>query len=330
VSRPYLVRAGYFKDVDAAILIHIGDTLGTAIGVQNYAAISAKFTFHGRTAHGAVAPWEGKDALDAVELMSIGLDKLREHLRPTYRAHRTITMGGIQPNIIPDLAQIWWYVRDASGPWAKENYDKLVNIARGAALMTDTTVDIEVVASAWPQLSSRALAEAVQKNVDAVGMPKWSEEEMKFAREFQAAVGKPQAGLNTRVRPLGGRPQAYSSNDNGDVTWNVPSVLLNFPSIVPGIAPHNWEAAVTPTLSISHKGMAAGAKALAASVLDLLTTPELMQKAREEFLQATKDTRYFSLLPADAKPPLDMNREIMDRYRPAMRKHYLNARPRFE
>src|SRR5204862_6112286 len=124
-----------------------------------------------------------------------------------------------------------------------------------------------------------------------------SEEEMKFAREFQAAVGKPQAGLNTRVRPLGGRPQAYSSNDNGDVTWNVPSVLLNFPSIVPGIAPHNWEAAVTPTMSISHKGMAAGAKALAASVLDLLATPELMQKAREEFLQAAKDTRYFSLLP---------------------------------
>src|SRR5262249_43233869 len=242
VSRPFLVRAGYFKDVDAAILIHIGDNLGTAVGVQNYAAISAKFTYHGRTAHGAVAPWEGKDALDAVELMSIGLDKLREHLRPTYRAHRTITMGGIQPNIIPDLAQIWWYVRDATGPWAKENYDKLVNIAKGAALMTDTTVDIEVVASAWPQLANRALAEAIQKNVDAVGMPSWSEEEGKFARDFQAAAGKPQIGLNTKVRPFGGRPQAFSSNDNGDVTWNVPSALLNFPSMVPGIASHNWQA----------------------------------------------------------------------------------------
>src|SRR5262245_40618288 len=197
VSRPFLVRAGYFKDVDAAILIHISDSLGTAVGMQNYAAISAKFTFHGRTAHGAVAPWDGKDALDAVELMSIGLDKLREHLRPTYRAHRTITMGGIQPNIIPDLAQIWWYVRDASGPWAKENYDKLVNIAKGAALMTDTTMDVEVVASAWPQLSNRALAEIIQKNVDAIGMPSWSDEEVKFAREFQAAAGKPQIGLNT-------------------------------------------------------------------------------------------------------------------------------------
>jgi aminobenzoyl-glutamate utilization protein B len=123
ISRPFLVRAGYFKDADAAILVHIGDNMRTTYGLRNYAAISAKFTFHGKTAHGAVAPWEGRDALDAVELMSVGYDKLREHLRPTSRGHRTITMGGIQPNIIPDLAQIWWYVRDASGPAAKENFD---------------------------------------------------------------------------------------------------------------------------------------------------------------------------------------------------------------
>jgi aminobenzoyl-glutamate utilization protein B len=140
-------------------------------------AISAKFTFHGKTAHGAVAPWEGKDALDAVELMSIGFDKLREHLRPTYRGHRTITMGGIQPNVIPDLAQIWWYVRDSSGPAAKDNFDKLVNIAKGAALMTGTTYDMEYVASAWPQLGNRALGEALQKNIDIVGHPKWSDDE---------------------------------------------------------------------------------------------------------------------------------------------------------
>jgi aminobenzoyl-glutamate utilization protein B len=112
LSRPFLVRAGYFKGVDAAIILHIGDNSSTGYGLQNYAAISSKFTFHGRTAHGAVNPWDGKDAVDAVELMDIGFDKLREHLRPTYRAHRTITMGGLQPNIIPDTGQIWWYVRD--------------------------------------------------------------------------------------------------------------------------------------------------------------------------------------------------------------------------
>src|SRR4051812_31475770 len=148
-SRPFLVRAGYFKDVDAVIYLHIRDTLQTGFGVQNYAAISSIFTFHGKTAHGAINPWDGKDAVDAVELMDIGFDKLREHLRPTTRAHRTITIGGIQPNIIPDKGQIWWFVRDASMPAAKVTYDKLLKIAEGAALMTGTSYDVQYAASAW-------------------------------------------------------------------------------------------------------------------------------------------------------------------------------------
>jgi aminobenzoyl-glutamate utilization protein B len=330
ISRPFLVREGYFKDADAAILVHIGDSLATGYGLQNYAAISAKFTFHGKTAHGAVAPWEGKDALDAVELMSIGFDKLREHLRPTYRGHRTITMGGIQPNVIPDLAQIWWYVRDSSGPAAKDNFDKLVNIAKGAALMTGTTYDMEYVASAWPQLGNRALGEALQKNIDIVGHPKWSDDEIKFAQDFQTSLGVKAVGLITAPSVTGDRSQAYSSNDNGDVTWNVPSGIFNFPSRVPGVAPHNWQAGVTPTSSIAHKGEVAGAKVLAATLLDLLTTPEVLNTSRAEFDRATKDSKYFSLMPADAKPPLDMNRDMMEKFRPEMRKYYLNKTPRFQ
>ncbi len=329
VSRPFLVRAGLFKDADAAIIIHIGDNLGTGFGVLNYAAISAKFTFHGKTAHGAVNPWEGRDAVDAVELMDIGFDKLREHLRPSQRAHRTITIGGIQPNIIPDLGQIWWFVRDANAPWAKENYDKLVNVGRGAALMTGTTMDIEVVASAWPQVGNRVIADAIQKNIDLVGVPQWSEAEQKFAREFQAALGLKTVGLNTAPEKLGTRPQAFSSNDSGDITWNVPTGVLRFPASVPGVNYHNWQAAVTPISSIAHQGEVAGAKVLASSVLELLTSPELLAKARDQFRQDIKDTSYFSLLPSDAKPPLDLNREMMERFRPEMRKYYLNKKPRF-
>ena len=225
-SRPFLVRAGYFKDVDAVIYLHIGEGLTTGYGVQNYAAISSVFTFHGKTAHGAVNPWDGKDAVDAVELMDIGFDKLREHLRPSYRAHRTITVGGIQPNIIPDKGQIWWFVRDASMPAAKETYDKLLKIAEGAALMTGTTWDVQYAASAWPQLASKTIAEAVQKNIDAVGMPKWTDEEQNFARDFQKFAEKPEVGLRMQTTPLGGRPQSYSSNDNGDVSWVVPAGIL--------------------------------------------------------------------------------------------------------
>ncbi len=233
-SRPFIVRAGYFKDVDAIIYLHIGPVLATGHGLQNYAAISAIFTFHGKTAHGAINPWDGRDAVDAVELMDIGFDKLREHLRPTYRAHRTITNGGIQPNIIPDTGQIWWFVRDASMPAAKATYDKLVKIAEGAALMTGTTYDVRYAASAWPQLVNRSIAEAIQRNIDVVGVPKWSEEEQTFARDFQKSADRPVVGLRTTPEALGERRQSASSNDNGDVLMDRAGRPLELSRLGPG------------------------------------------------------------------------------------------------
>ncbi len=203
--------------------------------MMNYAAISSKFTFHGKTAHGAVDPWNGKDAVDAVELMDIGFDKLREHLRPSYRAHRAITAGGIQPNIIADFGEIWWFVRDANMPAAKETFDKLVKIAEGAALMTGTTWEYKIDAAAWPQLGLRPVAEAIQANIESVGMPHWSEEEQAFARKFQTAMGAKPIGLNSKPTALGQQPESASSNDNGDVTWVVPSASMRFPASVPGI-----------------------------------------------------------------------------------------------
>src|ERR1700730_5922736 len=318
LSRPFLVRAGYFKDVDAAIILHIGENSSTGYGLQNYAAISSKFPVHGPPARGAVNPWDGKDAVDAVELMDLGFDKLREHLRPIYRAHRTITMGGLQPNIIPDTGQIWWYVRDANGPDAKATYDKLVKIAEGAALMTGTTFDTEYVASAWPPLGNKVIAAAIQTNIEAVGLPQWTPEQVAFAKAFQRARQVKEVGLNTKPTPLGQRPQSTSSNDNGDVTWNVPTGLMTFPASVPGINYHHWAAAVTPTSTIAHKGMVVGAKVLAASVLDLMMSPDLPTKAQAQFEDDTKETKYFSLLPSDAKPPLDLNKAMMDKFRPAM------------
>jgi aminobenzoyl-glutamate utilization protein B len=329
-SRPFIVRAGYFKDVDAVIYLHIRDSLATGYGVQNYAAISSIFTFHGKTAHAAVDPWDGKDAVDAVELMDIGFDKLREHLHPSYRAHRTITNGGIQPNIIPDTGQIWWFVRDASMPDARQTYDKLLKIAEGAALMTGTTHDVKYAASAWPQLVSRTIAQAIQNNIEMVGVPQWTDAEQQFARDFQKSAERPVIGLRTAPEALGERRQSTSSNDNGDVSWVVPAGLLNFPASVPGIEYHEWHAAITPVSSISHKGQVVGAKVLAASIIDLLTSPELIEKARAEFLVESKKTPYFSLLPDDANPPVDLNRAEMEKFRPQMRRFYLDGTPRFD
>jgi aminobenzoyl-glutamate utilization protein B len=328
-SRPFVVRAGYFKDVDAAIYLHIGETFATGWGLQNYAAIGSKFTFHGKTAHGAVDPWDGKDALDALELMDVGVSFLRQQLHPTYRIHRSITNGGIQPNVIPDLTQVWYFVRDANMPDAKETYDKLLNIAKGADLMAGTTHDVEYQASAWPQLSMKTLATVVQKNIDEVGMPKWSDEDQKFARDFQAAEHRKVVGLFTTPTPLGEKPQSFSSNDSGDVSWVVPAVVYSFPASVPGITYHNWIAGVTPSGPIAHKGEVAGAKALAGTMLDLLTTPEVLKAAHEEWATYTKASPYFSLLPPDAKPDIEMNKAMMAKYRPEMAKFYLHKTPRY-
>ena len=329
-SRPFVVRAGYFKDVDAVIYLHIGDNFTTGAGLQNYAAISTRFTFHGKTAHGAVDPWDGKNALDAAELMDTGLAFLREQLVPTARAHRAIMNGGLQPNIIPDLTEVWYFVRDRTMQLAKQTQDKLVNIAKGAALMTGTTVDITYDASAWPALSNKALSLVVQKNIDAVGMPGWTDTEQTYARGLQKALNVKEVGLFTKPTPYGDRPQSASSNDSGDISWVVPAVVYTFPASVPGIQYHNWQAGVTPVSSIAHKGEVAGAKVLADTILDLMTSPDVLAAAHTEFAQATKDGGYFSLLPPDAKPQVDMNKATMATYRPAMSKFYLHKTPRYQ
>ncbi len=329
-SRPFIVKAGYFKDVDAAIYLHIGDNLTTGWGLQNYAAIGTQIVFHGKTAHGAVNPWDGKNALDALELMENGVAFLRQQLKPTYRIHRSIMAGGVQPNVIPDYTKIWYFVRDANMVDAKATYDKLMNIANGADLMAGTTHDVIYQAAAWPALSNKALAGVVQKNIDAVGLPKWTDDEQKFARDFQAAEKVKVVGLNTVAQQGGSRPQSTSSNDSGDISWVVPAVVYTFPASVPGIQYHNWQAAVTPTSTIAHKGEVAGAKVLAATILDFMTSPDVLKSAHDEFEQATKESPYFSLVPPDAKPDTDLDKDIMAQYRPEMSKHYLHKTPRFQ
>jgi aminobenzoyl-glutamate utilization protein B len=214
-------------------------------------------------------------------------------------------------------------------PDAKTTYDKLLKIAEGAALMTGTTWDVKYAASAWPQLVTKTIAEAIQRNIEMVGVPQWTDQEQQFARDFQKSAERPVVGLRTAPEAFGERRQSTSSNDNGDVSWVVPAGLLNFPASVPGIEYHEWHAAITPVSSISHKGQVVGAKVLAASIIDLLTSPELLEKARAEFLVESRKTPYFSLLPAEANPPLDLNRAEMEKYRPEMRKFYLDKAPRF-
>jgi aminobenzoyl-glutamate utilization protein B len=185
-------------------------------------------------------------------------------------------------------------------------------------------MDYQIDAAAWPQLGMKSIAEVLQANIDAVGMPRWSEEEQSFARQFQSAMGAKSIGLNTSVTPLGALPQVAASDDKGDISWVVPSAVFGFPASVPGISYHNWQAAVTPTSTIAHKGMVVGSKALAGAILEFRTRPEVVRQARTEFEKTTTEMKYFPVLPADAKPPLELNKETMEKYRAEMSRLYLN------
>ena len=329
VSRPYFVRDGYFKDVDVALHDHIGYNLGTVYGLRQYALISAEFTFKGESAHAATSPWNARDALDAAVLMDIGWDKLREHLEPSQRSHRVISNGGDQPNVIPNTSTIWWFFREATAEKARALFEKARRVAQGAATMADTTYSVNVLSAVAPTRCNRTLAEVIQKNIEAVGMPQWTEAEQKLVTDVQAKVNVKATGMPTQVAQLREAVQSVSANDSGDVCWVVPSGVVNFPSNIPGIAYHHWGAGVSLATSVAHKGAVAGAKTLAASAVDLLMDPQLVARARETFKEEIGDVEYRPLLPDDQQPPLDLNRGLMERYRSAMEAHYPKEKPAF-
>lgn len=330
VSRPYFVRDGYFDDVDAALHVHIAGELDTVYGLTHFAAVSAYFTFHGETSHASVTPWKARDALDAVVLMDMGMAQFREHMETDMRAHRVITHGGDQPNTIPAKATVWWTFRGPSAEAARGLFEQGSRIAQGAAMMTNTEVSVEVMSAVWPVRTNQGLAEVIQRNIEAIGLPEWSGPEDQFARQLQKAAGVSVSGLARNIKPLTGPTRQRSpSNDCGDVSWKVPMGRIGFPANVPNIAFHHWGGGAALASSIAHKGTLAGAKVLAASLIDLLTGPALVARIKETFAAEIGDVQYRPLLPPEQKPPLDLNRDLMEHWRPAMREHYVKTRPRF-
>lgn len=330
LSRPYFVRDGLFDDVDVAFHDHIDSQFKSDYGVMQAALVSAQFTFHGETAHAAMAPWKARDALDAVVMMDVGMAQYREHMEPTMTAHRVITDGGDQPNVIPAKATVWWYFRDPTSDGARKLFEQGKRIAEGAALMTNCELSVEVISAVWPVRANQTLAEIVQRNAELIGMPEWTAEEQDLARTLQERAGAEVVGLRPGTTPLKGpSKQIAASNDCGDVSWVAPMGRVRFPSNIPNISYHHWAAGVALATSIAHKGGVAGAKALAASVIDLLLDPGLVEQARATFKEELGGVEYEPLLPPDQKPPLELNRALMENHRPEMRKHCLEEKPLF-
>jgi aminobenzoyl-glutamate utilization protein B len=328
LARPYFVRDGYLRGVDAAFHPHVGGELSTSWGIRQYANMSVEYTFHGRTAHGA-NPWLARNALDGAKLMSVGWDAQRQYIQPSARSHTVITDGGVQPNVIPEIATIWFYFRDIDCDGVLAMYNRAKNVSQGAALMTGTTVTENVLSAGWPTRDNITMAEIVQKNIELVGMPRWTPEEVDLALKVQKIGTVPEIGLETRLFPLKKAVQGASTNDSGDICWTVPHGRVRFPANVSGIRGHHWTAAIATATSIAHKGTVAGAKVLAASMVDLFTNPELLEKAKKTFAEEMAGTEYKTLLPPGQKPPVNLNKDTMAKYRPLMKPFYLRKEIRF-
>ena len=329
-GKAFFVRAGIFKDVDAVLFTHVGDDLSTAWGApRGSGLISVEYTFEGESAHAANAPWRGRNALRAVELMNIGWDFRREHLRPEQRSHYVITDGGDQPNVVPSLASVWYFFRELDFENIKKNYEIGNKIAEAAAMMTDTKVTRKVIGTAAPRHFNKTLAETLQTNIERVGMPQWTDDEQTFAKAVQRLVAGKEDGLNTVVRklePPPARPESGASDDIGDVSWAVPTVTFRYPANIPNLPGHNWSNAIAMATPIAHKGIVAGSKVMAMTMIDLLLRPELIQGAKAYFTDVQlKNHKVLPLLSETDQPQIHLNRETMERFRPAMRKFYYDA-----
>ncbi len=331
-GKAFLVRAGVFTDVDVVLFSHVANTMSVSWGSDSgNGLVSVEYQFKGQTAHSAAMPWRGRSALDAVELMDIGWNFRREHLRIQQRSHYVITDGGDQPNVVPGTASVWYYFRETDYPLIKEMWDIGNRMADAAAMMTDTTVTSRVLGAAWPQHFNKVIAEATYANITKVGMPKWDEADQALAKAVQHELKQTERGLDAAVGRLG-QPmrdedkRGGGSDDIGDVSWNVPTITLRYPANIPGTTGHHWSSAIAMATPIAHKGCLQGAKVHAYTMLDLLLKPALVQQAWDYFTSVqTKDQKYVPLIRPDDKPPVWLNTKIMAEYRERMKKFYFDS-----
>lgn len=333
-AKAIYVRDGYFKDVDACIFTHVADNLGVSWGdAGNNGLVSVKFHFEGAAAHAAGAPWLGRSALDAVELMDIGWNFKREHLETTQRSHYVISDGGDQPNVVPSKATVWYYFRERTYPKIKKLFEAGVKIAEGAAMMTDTKFTYEILGSAWPGHFNKPIAETMYNNIKRVGLPQWSEEDQMLAKASQKELKSSKTeGLSIKLDTMS--EPVYSPNivrqggsdDIADISWSLPTVVLRYPSNMPGMPGHHWANAITMATPIAHKGCTAGAKVEALTLLDMLLKPEIIKNAWDYYnKEQTKEIKYTPLISKDDKPAIQLNKEIMERFRPEMSKYYYDS-----
>lgn len=304
-GKVYMTRAGMFDDVDVAIHWHPDDE-NSAAARTSLANRSAKFRFTGVSAHAAGAPERGRSALDGVEAMNMMANMMHEHIPQDARMHYVITEGGNAPNVVPDFAEVFYYVRHPDPDGVEAIWSRLENAARGAAMGTGTEVEWEVIHGNNPLLVNETLARAMQEKLEAVGGVSYTPEERAWAQELRASLGEAALPLESagEVQPYS-RNLGYGSTDVGDVSWATPTVGVRTATWVPGTSAHSWQAVAASGHSIGHKGAQVAAKAMALMAVDLFTDPALREAARAEFDAARGPDYVYRSLLGDRDPPLD-------------------------
>jgi aminobenzoyl-glutamate utilization protein B len=307
-GKAYLVRAGLFDDVDAVLSWHPGDVNRAELG-SSLANRSARFNFSGVSAHASTAPEKARSALDGVEAFNFMMNLMREHLPQETRVHYVITAGGEAPNVVPDHAQVYYYVRHPDARVLLQIWQRVEAAARGAAAGTGTTVDWEIMHGSYNLLPNPVIAERMQANLESLGGIRYSAAEEVFAGQIFPTLDTPEfaLGSETAIQPIN-RERGGGSTDVGDVSWNVPTAELSTATWVPGTPAHSWQAIAAGGTTIGIKGLQLAAKALALTAADFFEQPELLQEARAAFDAARGAGFEYTPLIGDREPPLDYRR----------------------
>ena len=308
-AKVFMVREGLFNDVDAIVTWHAGDR-NNAGPSTNLATKSGFFRFHGIASHAAAAPERGRSALDGVEAMNSMVNMMREHTSEPTRIHYIISKGGEAPNVVPALAEVEYLVRHRDREEVRNIWDRVVKAAQGAAMGTETTVDVEVAGGTFDRLPNETLSQAMHKNLEVVGGVNYTPEERAFAEKLSLTFGSRSIPLESaaKIQPFG-YSHTNASADTGDVSWVVPTAGMTSATYVPGTPGHSWQAVSCTGSSIGYKGMIVAAKTLAMTAMDLFTDSQLLESSKKEFMEKRGSNFKYESLVGDIPPPLNIRKK---------------------
>ena len=302
----WMVEAGLWDDVDVNLSWH--PAASTQADVQtSLALIDFKVEFFGQAAHASMDPWNGRSAADALELYTTAINYYREHVHPTVRMHYHIQDGGQVVNVVPDYSKVWVRVRDTKRSGMTPVYERVVEMAEGAAILANVDYKVSLISGIYEVLVNRKGGELMQKNLELLGPIKYTDEEVKFAKEIQASTGKPQLGLDSSIKPLRETLEnpGGGSTDVGDVSWNVPNINLGVTTAPVDTPWHSWAVVACGGMSIGHKGTIYAAKAMAMTMSDLFKNKKLVQEINQEYLERKGDEEYVAMI--DGPAPINEN-----------------------